>query len=127
MQGKVGHRVTEALCTTKIKDSWPTIVQKSALTCSCPPMPASKRDVEGDEDELSSDALLDCPFSLTLDLTHRIRDYWKSKTIPDAISTPNPLFSKADLQMSKFAKDINRQPSNTGRQYGRNFRRQRDN
>ena len=80
---------------------------------------------EGDEDEFSPNALLGRLFSLTLDLTHRIR-YWKSKSIPDAISTPNPLFSKAHLQMSKFAGDITRQPSNTGRQYGRNFRRQRD-
>ena len=63
--------------------------------------------------DLSNSEILERLFSYALDLSKRIHDYRKQKSIPDATPVKNALFSKEDLALAKQNQSVNKLSSSS--------------
>ena len=63
----------------------------------------------GGDSDLEPEELCERLFSMLFDVSLRIQEYRKGRSIPNAVATKNPLFSKEDLALARTANDINKQ------------------
>ena len=63
----------------------------------------------GGYSDLEPEDLCERPFSMLFDVSLRIQEYRKGRSILNAIAPKNPLFSKEDLALATQANDINKQ------------------
>ena len=68
-------------------------------------------DLQAPPSDVVLDTIVDRAFAATTDLFLRIQEYRKKKSIPDAMSFKNPLFSKEDLALAAHNQKVNKASS----------------
>ena len=63
---------------------------------------------QGADAEFDAEELVHRAFYVLADLSQRVHDHRKNKSIPGSVAKDNLLFSKEDIQHAKFAQSVNR-------------------